>query len=105
MSSLNPCEHKRIGRGVHIFDSAVWDRVPDDVVLANTFVKFAQNLTMKQHLVSTGAQILAKPSSFDPVWGIGCRADEPEAQDLCRWRGAKNAREISSRRLRHHLRK
>ena len=87
MSSLNPCEHKRIGRGVHIFDCAFWGRVPDDVVLANTFVKFAQNPTMKQHLVSTGVQILAKASSFDPVWGIGCRADEPEAQDLCRSRG------------------
>ena len=37
---------------------------------------------MKQHLLSTGATfVFAEASPFDPVWGIGLRADDPEVQD------------------------
>ena len=34
---------------------------------------------MKYHLLSTGTNSLAEASPFDPVWGIGLRADDPEA--------------------------
>ena len=44
---------------------------------------------MKQHLLSTGTKLLAEASPFYPVWGIGLRADNPEAQDPSRWRGKK----------------
>ena len=42
---------------------------------------------MKQHLLSTGTIPLAEASPFDPVWGIGLRADDSEAQGPSRWRG------------------
>ena len=42
---------------------------------------------MKHCLLSTGTKPLAKANPFDPVWGIGFRADDPEAQDPSRWRG------------------
>ena len=51
---------------------------------------------MKQHLLSTGNQRLAQASPFDPVWGIGLRADDPEAQDSSRWRRKKLLREALS---------
>ena len=44
---------------------------------------------MKQHLLCTGTKLLAEASPFYPVWGIGLRADNPEAQDPSRWRGKK----------------
>ena len=86
MSSPDPSAHKRIGRGVCNFDNAVWDRVREDAVLAGNFAKFSQNPTMKHHLLSTGTICLAEASPFDPVWGIGLRADDPEAIDPRRWR-------------------
>ena len=86
MSSPDPSAHKRIGRGVRNFDNAVWDRVREDAVLAGNFAKFSQNPTMKHHLLSTGTKILAEDSPFHPVWGIGLRADDPEARDPRRWR-------------------
>ena len=39
--------------------------------------------------MSTGTKILAEPGPFDPVWGIGLRADDAEAQDPSKWRGEK----------------
>ena len=65
----------------------VWDRVRGDAVLAGTFAKFTQNPAMKQHLLSTGTNLLAEASPLDPVWGIGLRADDPDANDPLRWRG------------------
>ena len=87
MSSPDPTAHKRIGRGVSNFDNAVWDRVREDSVLAGNLAKFSQNPTVKYHLLSTGSKSLAEASPFDPVWGIGLRADDPEARDPRLWRG------------------
>ena len=85
MSSLDPSAHKRIGRCVRNFDYAVWDRVLDDAVLAGIFSK---GLTESDHELSPPAhwhQNLADDSPFDRVWGIGFRADDPEARNPRRW--------------------
>ena len=37
ISSPDPRGHKRIGRGVHNFDCAIWGRVREDAVLAGIF--------------------------------------------------------------------
>ena len=73
MASPDPSKHKRIGRGVHNFDCAMWDRVREDAVFAGTFAKITQNPAMKQHLLSTGAENFPEASPFNPVWGIGLR--------------------------------
>ena len=44
---------------------------------------------MTYHLPSTGTKTTAEASPFDPVWGIGLRADDPEARDHRRLRGKK----------------
>ena len=85
MSSLDPSAHKRIGRCVRNFDYAVWDRVLDDAVLAGIFSK---GLTESDHELSPPEhwhQNLADDSPFDRVWGIGFRADDPEARNPRRW--------------------
>ena len=56
VSSPDPSAHKRIGRGARTFDNEVWDGVREDAVLAGNFAKVSQNLTMKQHLLSTGTK-------------------------------------------------
>ena len=89
MSLPDPSADKCIGRGVGNFDNAVWDRVREDAILASNFAKFSQNPTTSHHLLSTGTNVFAEASPFEPVWGIGLRADDPEARDSCRWRGMK----------------
>ena len=39
MLSPDPSAHKRIGRGVRNFDSAVWDREKQNVVLSGNYAK------------------------------------------------------------------
>ena len=42
---------------------------------------------MKRNLLDTGSKILAEASRFEQVWGIGLRADDPDAHDPRLWRG------------------
>ena len=88
MSSPDPRSHERIGGGVRN-NNAVWDRVREDAVLAGNFSNFSQNPAIKQHLLGTDTKRLAKASRFDPVWGIGPRADDPKASNPRRWPGKK----------------
>ena len=73
ISSPDPSTHKRIGRGVRNFDSAVWDREKQDAVLSGNYAKFTQNPAMKHQLLSTGIKRLAEASPLDPVghWSPG----------------------------------
>ena len=87
MSSSDPSTHKRVGRGVRNFDTAVWDRKKQNPVLIGNYAKFTQNPAMKLHLLSTGNKHLAEASPPDPVGGIGLRADDPRARDPHKWRG------------------
>ena len=80
MSSPDPNAHKRIGRSVRNFDSAVWDKEKQNAVLSGNYAKFAQNPAMKHHLLSTGNKRLAEASPLDPVWGIGLWRMIPESK-------------------------
>ena len=52
MSSPDPSTHKRIGRGVRNFYSAVWDREKHNAVFSGNYAKFTQNPAMKHHLAT-----------------------------------------------------
>ena len=91
MSSPDPRVHKRIGRGMRNFETAIWDRFRENAILAGNFAKFSQNPIMKQHLLTTGTKRLAEASPFGPVRSIGLRADEPEASNPRRWPGKKSS--------------
>ena len=92
VTSPDPREHKRIGGGVRNFDYVIWGRVWADAVLAATFAKSTQNPAMKQLLSSTGTKLLTEARPFDPVCGIGFRADNPRGP-----RHLRAVREIFSR--------
>ena len=85
-SSPHPSTHKRIGRGVHNFDSAVWDREKQNTGLSGNYAKFTQNSAMQHHLLGTGNKRLAEATPLDLVWGIGLRADDLQANDPRQWR-------------------
>ena len=67
MLSPDPSAHKRIGRGLRNFDSAVWDREKKNAVLSGNCAKFTHTPAMNQHLLSTGNKRLAEASLLDPV--------------------------------------
>ena len=74
MSSPDPLAHNLIGRGVRNLDSAIWDRVQEDVFFTGTLIaKFSQNPAIKQRILSTGIKRLAEASHREAAWGIACR--------------------------------
>ena len=81
--SPDPSTHKRIGRGVRNFDSALWDREKQNVMLPGTYTKLMPNPALKKHLSSTGSKRFAEASPLHPVWGVGLWADDPKANDPC----------------------
>ena len=87
MSSPDPSTHKRIGRGVRNFDSAIWGREKQNAVLSGNYAKFTQNPAMEHHRLSTANKRLAEASPLHPVWGIGLRTDDPRAKDPRQWSG------------------
>ena len=86
ISSPDTSTHKRIGRGVRSFDSAVRDNEKQNAVLSGTYAKSTKNPAMEHHLLSTDNKRLAEASPLDPVWGTGLRADDPQAKDPRQWR-------------------
>ena len=70
MSSSDPSTHKRVGRGVRNFDTAVWDGEKQNAVLSGNYAKFTQNPAMKLHLLSTGNNFLAEASPLNTEWGV-----------------------------------
>ena len=87
MLSSDPSTHKRVGRGVRNFDTAVWGREKQNAVFSGNYANFTRNPAMKLHLLNTGNKRLAEASPLDPVWGIGLRADDTRAKDQHKWRG------------------
>ena len=85
MSSSDPNTHKRVGRGVRNFATAVWDRKKQNAELSGSYAKFTQNPAMNLPRLRTGNKPLAEASPLGPVWGIGVRADDPRAKDPHKW--------------------
>ena len=89
MSSPDPSTHKRIGRGVHNYDSAVgdWERI--NAVLSGTYAKFTQNPAMKNHNLSSDNNLPAESSPLGPVWGIGLQEEDPRTNNPSQMREKK----------------
>ena len=62
MSSPDPSTHKRIGRGVRNFDSAIWGREKQNAVLSGNYAKFTQYRAMKNHLGALATNVWPKPA-------------------------------------------
>ena len=76
-----------IGRLVHGYDQAVWERERFGIVVAGSVAKFSQNPALKAYLLSTDGKILAQATPLERIWGIGLAPDHPDATNPTRWRG------------------
>ncbi|HEU0298862.1 MAG TPA: NADAR family protein [Longimicrobium sp.] len=87
LSTPAPQRAKALGRLVTPFDPAEWSRVARGYVRTGNLAKFSQNQTMREHLLATGNSLIVEASPYDRIWGIGLRADHPDARNPARWRG------------------
>ena len=88
MAEPDSAECKKLGREVRNLDLAVWDVWKREVVFNGNYAKFSQNPEAKELLLKTYPKILAEANLYDSVWGIGLRADDPNATNIQKWKGA-----------------
>ena len=50
--------------------------------------KFGSDAELRRLLLSTGEQLIAEAAKNDCNWGIGLSAEQPEAREPAKWRGA-----------------
>ena len=78
---------KEFGRGVQNWDQKKWNKHKYEIVLQGCRQKFIQNSDLAMKLLATDNAILAEAAHYDKVWGIGLKADDPDAQDQAKWKG------------------
>lgn len=87
MNSNDPKEIKDLGRKVNNFDITIWDKNKYQFVVRGNYCKFAQNLKLREFLLSTSDIILVEASPYDDVWGIGMAEGDEGIDDPCNWKG------------------
>lgn len=87
VASTDPAEAQAIGREVSGFDERAWSKASRDIVVTGNLHKFSQHEAARSHLLATGDSVLVEASPHDLVWGIGWRAEDPQAAEPTAWRG------------------
>ena len=87
LEAKTPDEQKQLGRAVKNFDKEVWDQHAQEIIYEGNYYKFTQNPPLWQALERTAGKMLVEAAHYDPIWGIGVRADDPDAQDPEKWKG------------------
>jgi ribA/ribD-fused uncharacterized protein len=83
----DPSVVKKLGRLVQPYDQTQWDCVKVGFMVYVNYLKFSQDLTLKQIILDTGDRVLVECSPYDKVWGIGLRENDPSAMIRDRWLG------------------
>lgn len=82
-----PDQQKKLGRLVKNFDKDVWDAHAQEIVYQGNYYKFTQNPHLWNVLERTTGKELVEAAHYDPIWGIGLKADDPLAADKANWKG------------------
>ena len=57
------------------------------IVYEGLVAKFSQNEDLKKRLLDTSNDMLAECAVKDRIWGIGLSMDDPDRQDISKWKG------------------
>ena len=94
MAVTDPRDHKKLGRQIKNFDSAIWDEHKEDVVYDGNLAKFTQNPAHHKALINTGSRLLVEASPYDGIWGIKMAINDPEIRNPKAWKGENLLGEI-----------
>lgn len=97
LNTENPKKHKELGRKVRNFDEHTWKLRREQIVYKGNYLKFTQNLHLKNALIETVGTTLVEASPYDRIWGIGLSASDPRAKNRETWRGQNLLGDILTR--------
>lgn len=87
LAAGSPGAAKALGRSVHGFDDATWERHRFEIVARGSVAKFGQSDDLRAYLLATSTRVLVEASPVDRVWGIGLDATNARASDPRTWNG------------------
>lgn len=88
LQTSNPAECKKIaGQKFPEFNSAIWEKTCYTIVKRGVKAKFMQNEDIRKTLLSTGNELLAECSPYDKKWGIGIDINDPDRNNISKWKG------------------
>lgn len=87
MKTNDPAEIKKFGRRIKNFNQNEWDAHKFDIVTNGNRLKFGQNPAFMKRLIATGNKTIVEAADYDPVWGIGLKAEDAVNIPEKDWRG------------------
>ena len=87
IASIKPGEAKQLGRQIINFNQSTWIDNRYRIVTIGNIHKFNQNPLLGEFLLQTESRILVEASPIDEIWGIGLAADNPDIENIEKWRG------------------
>lgn len=88
IQTSDPAKCKKIaGQKFPEYDSDLWEKTCQTIVKRGVKAKFAQNNRILTILLSTGNALLAECSPYDKKWGIGIDINDPDRNDVGKWKG------------------
>lgn len=87
MSTDDPRKIKSFGRMVKNFDSDMWDKNKNKIVVRGNYCKFTQNIELRNYLLSSKDSIIVEASPQDRVWGVGMSASDRKIYNPSNWKG------------------
>lgn len=82
-----PIEQKQLGRKVINYNDNKWSQECYKIMKQGLYAKFDQNPVLKERLLSISNARFAEASPYDKKWGIGIKADHPNAATPSKWPG------------------
>lgn len=87
LNANKPIEVKKLGRKIQNFKEDTWLENRFEIVRKANFLKFEQNIELKEFLLKTDNKVLVEASPVDNIWGIGLASDNPLVKQPKNWKG------------------
>lgn len=87
LDSTSPKEMKSLGKKINRFNENTWNENKYSIVLFGSYLKFSQNSQLKSFLLETEDTVIVEASPYDKIWGIGLKAEDPDAYNPEKWNG------------------
>jgi ribA/ribD-fused uncharacterized protein len=87
LNSKSPMDSKKLGRKVKGFKQELWDDNICDIAKNVCISKFSFSEKLKKYLLDTGDLIIAEATKNDKIWAIGLKINNPDNQNISKWKG------------------
>lgn len=89
LEAKTPQQAKMLGRKVRNYDQAVWEENREDIVTFGLVSKMLANdeikdLALDHHL---SGRRFVEASPYDAIWGIKMGENDPDVEDVTKWKG------------------